>query len=139
MALIYGLMRSLAVAFFKCAAWRHNRAKLQFEKLDADFRDLETESKAEEVRVGRPVDFASQLKMLKKYETREAARQTWIRSSKKMQKRKKLESKVRDFSGRKLPYTFGMIDMALAFRLLEVGYRNGFQWSQVTDYLARLI
>lgn len=138
MALIYGLMRSLAVALFKYAAWQHNRIKRQFEKLDADFRLLETDCKAEEVRLGRPVDFASQLKLLKQFEKREAARQTWIRSSKKMQKRKKLASKVRSFSGRKLPYTFGLIDMALLMRLIEVGYRNGFQWSNITDYVARL-
>lgn len=139
MALIYGLMRSLAVTLFKYAAWQHNRLKRQFEKLDAEFRSLETDCKAEEVRLGRPVEFASQLKLLKQFEKREVARQNWIRASKKMQKRRKLASKVRSFSGRKLPYTFGLIDMALLMRLIEMGYRNGFQWSSITDFVARLI
>lgn len=138
MALIYGLMRSLAVALYKYAAWRHNRAKLQFEKLDDDFRKLETECKAEEVSVGRPVDFGSQIKLLKQYEKREVARQHWIQSSRKMQKRARLTATVRSFSGRKLPYTFGLIDMALLMRLIQLGYRNGFRWADLSEYVARL-
>lgn len=138
MALIYGLMRSLAVALYKYAAWRHNRAKTQFEKLDSDFRTLETDCKAEEVSVGRPVDFASQIQLLKQYEKREAARQNWMHSVKRLQKRTKLQRKIKSFSGRKIPYTFGLIDMALVMRLVEAGYRHGFQWSNFSEFLAQL-
>lgn len=139
MALIYGLMRSLAVALCKIAAWRHKRAQSQFDKLDSDFRKAETECKAEEVHAGRPADLVSQIRLLKQYEKREEARQKWIAAANKLNKRKKLEKRIVGFNGRKIPYSFGLIDMALVMRIAEVGFRNGFQWSHISDFFAKLI
>jgi hypothetical protein len=120
MVLVYGLLRALATALRAVAAARHARAKRRYEQLADSFHELETSCKAHEVSVGRPADYASQLRLLQLFERTERARQRWVARVAALQKRVRYERAVRRFSGRKLPYTFGVIDMALLMKLAEV-------------------
>lgn len=137
MALIYGLVRAIAVALTKMATWQHRRAMKQLENADATFRETETSCKAEEVSVGRPVDYPSQIKLLRQYEKREAAHVRWQKAANRLKKRKRVQHWLAELSGRKVPYTFGLIDMALATKLVELGYRSQIDFSIVADWLAQ--
>ena len=91
MALIYGLVRAIAVAFTQLATWRHRRAMRQLEKADAAFRATETSCKAEEVAVGRPLDYPAQIRLLREYENREAAHSRWKKAAGRLKKRKRVQ------------------------------------------------
>lgn len=131
-ALIYGLVRSLAVALIKWSEWRHKRAKNKLEKADKEFREVEQSCKADEVEVGRPVDYFAQLQLLKLYEIREKANAHWKRAATKLAIRKLWQKRVAAFSGRKLPYTLGLVDMALAMKVFEFVCRYGVDVSSLT-------
>ena len=124
-ALIYGLVRSLAVALIKWSEWRHKRAKNKLEKADKEFRKVEQSCKAGEVEVGRHIDYFAQIQLLKLYESREKANSHWKRAATKLASRKLWQKKVTAFSGRKLPYTLGLVDLALAMKLFEFACRYG--------------
>ena len=134
MVILYAMVRSLTVLLRKATGIRHRRAKENYEQLKVQFRDLENECKAEEVSVGRPVDYTAQLRLLKLFELVEKARRRWIRMATRLKRRERLEAKVASIGGRKIPYTSGLIDMALVFKLLDLwtiwqdfGFR---QWTE---------
>ena len=133
MALIYGFVRAVAVALTKMAAWRHGRAQSQLEKADKAFREIETSCKAEEVASGRAADFASQFQLMKQYETREAANARWKRAAMRLAKRQKVSNWLADFSGKKIPYSFGLVDMALLMKVVEVVYERQLDLSAVAE------
>ena len=139
MVLVYGLLRMVAVALTKLASWRHARAMKQLDVVDAQYREIENKCKAEEVAVGRPVDFASQFKLMREYEKREKANERWKRAATKLKKRKRLQETLAGFSGRKVPYSFGLVDMAIVLHALDYAYSKNFEWSMVTDYVASLM
>jgi hypothetical protein len=112
MAFLYGLLRALAAAMRAVAALRHKRAKRSYERSEQAFQSLETECKAHEVRVGRPTDFGAQLRLLKAYEAKERDRARWVRAAHRLEARTGRERWLKDLSGRKLPYSFGLVDMA---------------------------
>ena len=90
MALLYGLLRVIAFALMKKATWKHRRAKSRLEKADKAFREIENSCKAEEVASGRQANFASQFKMMKLFEARDAANARWKFAANKMRKREQL-------------------------------------------------
>jgi len=137
MALIYGLVRAIAVAFAKTAAWRHARVQKQFDQADKTFRETETSCKAEEVVAGRPVDFASQFQLLKRFEKREVINDRWKRSAAKLAKRQDFANRLDEFSGKKLPYSFGLVDMALALKIVELTYEKHIDLSMVGELIQR--
>ncbi len=114
MALLYGLMRVIAFALLQKATWTHRRAKSRLEAADKSFRKIENSCKAEEVASGRPANFASQFKLMKLYELRDLANQRWKLAANRMKKRQKLASGLKAWTGKKVPYVFGVIDMVLA-------------------------
>lgn len=125
MALLYALICSWAVVLRKFAARKHTRLKRAYDQIDTAFRTLEQECKSHEVAIGSPADYHSQMKLLRLFDHKEKARERWIAAGNKLKKRKRRERKLRKFSGRKLPYTFGLLDMALLFKLIDAGQRLG--------------
>ena len=119
MMLIYGVLRGFASMLRMLAHRRHGRIKSVYEASEAQFASIENDCKAEEVAIGRPLDYPRQLRLLKAYEVKEASRQKWVVAAGKLARRRNLEAKIRSFSGLKLPYSFGLVDMALIVRMAE--------------------
>jgi hypothetical protein len=119
MAFLYGLLRGWVGFLRRLAVWKHSRAKRSYERLENAFEELERDCKTHEVRMGRPVDYGAQLRLLKAFEAKEQARLAWVRSANKMNSRQAWDQRVRRFSGKKLPYTFGLLDMAALMQALD--------------------
>ena len=136
MALLYGMFCSWIVVLRKLAAWKHNRLKTKYESVDKAFRALERECKNDEVAVGRPAAYSLQLKLMKLYEALDLAKQRWIKSKRKLAKREQLSEKVKSLSGRKIPYTFGLLDMAIVAKGIDVTREAGrVDFSGAVDFL----
>ena len=138
MALIYGLMRAVAAAMTRLAMWQNHRAMKKLEVADSQFRKIETDCKADEVAVGRPADYPTQIRLLREFEKREAAHVSWTRATNRLKKRKRFQRWLVKLSGRKIPYTFGLIDMALGMKLIEVAYRHHWNFNVMSDWVAGL-
>lgn len=119
MMLLFGLLRSISALLRRVVEWKHNRAQKAYEVMETAFRELETSCKADEVALGRPLDYSQQLRLLKAYERREIARDRWVAAADRMNRGKSVDGKVRLFSEMRLPYTFGLIDMAFIMRVLD--------------------
>jgi hypothetical protein len=119
MAFLYGLLRAAAAAMRLVAAFRHARAKTRYEQFEQAFQAREEDCKAHEVQFGRPVDYGAQLQLLRAFEARERARAKWIRAAGRLDARQRREGWLTDLSGTKLPYTFGLVDMALVLHALD--------------------
>jgi len=140
MALIYAMFSSWIVVLRKLASWKHNRLKARYEQADKAFRELERECKNDEVAVGRPAAYKSQLKLMKLYETLEAAKTHWRLAKKKLNKRQKLEDKLKALRGRKIPYTFGLLDMAIVLKVIDVAREaNGFDLNVAMEFVKSLV
>ena len=110
MVLIYGLLRAMTVVFAKLATRRQVKAKAKLATADKQFRDFESDCKAEEVRSGRQAGLASQMKMMKAFEQREAVNAVWKRKALKEARYQKLSRWMGNFAGRKLAYVGGLVD-----------------------------
>jgi hypothetical protein len=119
MMLLFGLLRSISALLRRVVEWKHNRAQNAYEVTETAFRDLGTSCKTDEVALGRPLDYAQQLRLLKAYERREVARDRWVAAAERMNRGKNVDGTVRSFSSMRLPYTFGLIDMAFIMRVLD--------------------
>ncbi len=138
MALFYMLMRAIAFALLKSATWKHRRAQAKLDKTDSLFREIEATCKAEEVAVGRPVNFASQFKLMKLYEMRDAANDRWKAAATRLSKRERLANWLKKLSGRKLPYAVGLVDMALGFTAYQWVVSDPDRLNQLSDLIAKL-
>ena len=128
MALLYAMICSWAVVLRKFAAWKHDRLKRVYNLADSAFQKLEQECKSHEVAIGSPSDYHSQMKLLRLFDEKEQARTRWIGAANRLKKRRARERVLRKIKGRKLPYTFGLFDMALVFKLIDAGREFG-QWN----------
>lgn len=136
MMLLYGLVRCIASALRYKAQRTHTRAKALYETLQTAFNSVETECKAEEVTLGRPVDYTSQLRLMKAFEQSEDSRQRWVRSAERLAKREKFAERVNEFQNARLPYTFGLIDMTVVLRAFEtLGLSPEFSTSSLVETL----
>jgi hypothetical protein len=97
MTLLYGFLRGISAILLRVAEWKHGRTRKAYACAETAFGELESSCKADEVALGRPLDYAQQLRLLKASERREVARECWVRSLSEM----------------RLPYTLGLIDMIL--------------------------
>ncbi len=140
MALLYGLICSWIVVLRKFAARKHNRLKKNYENASASFKSTEQDCKNDEVAMGRPAGYASQLRLMKQYETVESARTRWISAERKLNKRQRWESRIKSLQGRKIPYSFGLLDMALVLKVTDVVREAGnFDLSIVQDFLMTIL
>ena len=119
MMLLYGVIRSMSAILRRYVEWMQARAERAYERTETAFQSLENSCKADEVTLGRPWDYAGQLKLLKAYEVRELAKQRWVRATERRNRSRSAEAGVRRFSEMRLPYTFGLIDMACLMRTLD--------------------
>jgi len=119
MMLLYGVLRGISAFIRRLAEWKHDRMQKAYETAEVTFRDLETSCKAHEVALGRPLDSAQHFRLLKAYERREIARDKWVESAENVTSQKNVEGKVRSFSSMRLPYTFGLLDMAFIMKMLD--------------------
>lgn len=117
--LLYGLLRGISALLRRFVEWKHDRAQWAYEVAETAFRDLEGSCKADEVSLGRPIDYAAQLKLLKAYERRELAKQRWVHAAERLNRSRTADDNVRSFSQMRLPYTFGLLDMAFIMRVLD--------------------
>ena len=133
MALLYALICSWAVVLRKFAARKHSRLKKICDRADSAFRKLEQECKSHEVAIGSPSDYHSQMRLLRLFDEKETVREQWVKAGNRLAARKRREQKLRKFSGRKLPYSFGVFDMALLFKLIDAG--RGFGTWNIRSWL----
>lgn len=119
MAFLYGLLRAAAAAMRLVASRLHARAKKRYENMERKFSLIEDDCKAYEVRVGSPARYNAQLRLLKAYETKERARTKWMRAANRLERRQRREQWLKELSGKKLPYSFGLVDMALVMHALD--------------------
>ena len=138
MALIYVMLRALAFVLMKKADWKQNRAKNRLERADKAFKEIENACKAEEVRVGRPANFASQFKLMKEFEVRDVADQKWKKAANKYKKRARFNSLLAKSKGRILPYAVGLVDMVLALSLSSHLEQSGWDWQRISDALSSI-
>ncbi len=117
--LLYGMMRCVAATLRWNAQRAHDKAQGAYEKLQELFNKLETDCKAEEVSLGRPIAYTGQIRLLKAFENAEASRERWVKSATKLNRRKRIEDKLNGFESAKLPYTFGLLDMAGILRAID--------------------
>ena len=139
MALVYLFLRAIAFALMKKADWKQRRAKSKLEKADKMFREIENACKAEEVRVGRPANFASQFKLMKLFEMRDAADDRWKSAAVRSKRRTRFSNWLAKASGKKLPYAFGVVDMVLGLQIFKIAEASDLDWNQLTslmDYFA---
>lgn len=139
-ALIYAMLCSWIVVLRKSASWKHNRLKARYERANEAFRKLERECKNDEVAVGRPAAYSAQLKLMKLYEALESAKNRWRNSKVKLNKRQKLEGKLKALKGRKIPYSFGLLDMAIVMKVVDVAREaNGLDFSDVMEFITSIV
>lgn len=140
MALLYGMFCSWIVVLRRLAARKHNRLKKRYEAADKAFRNVERDCKNDEVAVGRPAAYKSQLKLMKLYEALDAAKAAWIKSKKKLAKREKTEERIKSLQGRKIPYTFGLLDMAIVVKGIDFAREyDRLDLSGVIDFVQSLV
>ena len=137
MLFVFSLIRGSAAVLRKLAAARHERAQRFYETRQTEFDRAEQDCKAGEVRVGRPMDYPAQLRLLKLYEAAEQARQRWMRRAQSLNSRRQWEERVLAFRGRKLPYTFGLIDMALVMQVVDQ-FGVGVDFALLSDWLSAM-
>ena len=104
---------------------KHQRQKKRYEITKAEFEKQELACKGDEVVLGRPGDYRAQYELLRRFEAAERARQRWIKSAQRLAQRSRWEKKFRRLDGKKLPYSFGLVDMALCFKLFDAGRELG--------------
>ncbi len=139
MALIFAMLTGWIVVLRKFASWKHNRLKSRYEATDKAFRLLERDCKNDEVAVGRPAAYSAQLKLMKLFEKLESAKQRWMTSKKKLDKRVAQGKKLKRLKGRKIPYSFGLLDMAIVMKMVDVAREaNGFDYSVVMEFVKSL-
>ncbi len=113
MAILFAALRALTNAFRILASLRAGRAERKYETIDKEFRKLERDAKADEVQVGRPVGYAAQLKLLQSFETKERARERWMRAVAKQRRWQRRADRVAASRGTVAPYLLGLVDASL--------------------------
>ena len=56
---------------------------------------------------------------------REAAKSRWVSAERKLNKRQRWEARIQNLKGRKIPYSFGLLDMALVIKLIDAAREAG--------------
>ena len=77
---------------------------------------------------------------MKLYEALESAKNRWRNSKVKLNKRQKLEGKLKALKGRKIPYSFGLLDMAIVMKVVDVAREaNGLDFSDVMEFITSIV
>jgi hypothetical protein len=112
MNLFYTAACAAVFAWRLHARWRAWVVKRDYERSDSAFRDIERLCKLDEVQLGRPVDYAGQLRLLKAFESREGRKARWTQAASSLARASRTWSTLRGFQGRRTSYVSGVIDVA---------------------------
>ena len=136
MAILFAMLCGWVVVLRKFASRKHDRLKNKYETVNESFQLVERDCKNDEVAVGRPGSYSAELRLMKLYESVEQAKQNWIAASQKLVKRQKMEERLKGLRGRKIPYTFGLLDMAVVIKGIDaIREAKRFDLSFITDLI----
>jgi hypothetical protein len=113
MILFYSAACAAVLAWRFRASWRAWIAKRGYERAESAFREVERLCKLDEVQIGRPMDYAGQLRLLKAFETRENRKSRWSRAALSLARTNRAWTALRGFQGRRTSYLSGVFDVAL--------------------------
>ena len=117
MILVYAAACAAVLAWRLRARWRAWSAKRAYERVETAFRDIERVCKADEVQLGRPVDYAEQLRLLKAFDLRERGRMRWTKSVNVVARTNRWWSLLKGFHGRRTSYLSGALDVGMVWYL----------------------
>lgn len=137
MALIYGLIHAFSAMVLKWAKWKNARAMKRLEAIDVQYRKQELQCKGKEVSTGRPATMLAQMKLMRLIEQRDDADNKFKSTATQLNRRQRFHKSVVDFQGKKLPYSLGLIDMALVMKLAEWAFEDRMRWQLISDLIAR--
>src|SRR4051812_38098000 len=100
MILFYGVACAAVLAWRLRAQWRAWAAKRVYERAETAFRQAERACKLDEVQLGRPVDYAGQLRLLKAFEARETGKGRWTRTAQTAARANRTWESLRGYQGR---------------------------------------
>ena len=136
MAILFAMLCGWVVVLRKFASRKHDRLKNKYETVNASFQQVERDCKNDEVAVGRPGSYSAQLRLMKLYESVEQAKQNWIAAKRKLIKRRKMEDRLGSLRGRKIPYSFGLLDMAMVIKGIDaIREAKRFDFSSFSDLI----
>ena len=118
--------------------WRAWIARRTYERAETQFREAERLCKLDEVQIGRPVDYARQLRLLKAFETREFGKGRWARAAQAAARAKRAWLALRSYHGRRLSYLSGAADAGLVWFAYREAARFGEWTAQASALLAAL-
>ena len=113
MVLFYSAACAAVLAWRLRARWRAWFAKRAYELVETAFREVERTCKLDEVQLGRPVDYAGQLRLLKAFEVRERQKSRWTAAVQSVARSNRAWTALRGFQGRRTSYVSGAVDVAL--------------------------
>src|SRR5215203_3251932 len=97
MILFYTAACAAVLAWRLRARWSAWLAKRVYERAESAFREVERLCKLDEVQLGRPVDYAGQLRLLKAFETRESRKSRWSKAALSVARANRAWSALRGF------------------------------------------
>jgi hypothetical protein len=115
MVLVYAAACAAVLAWRLRAALRLRSAKRGYERAENAFRDAERLCKLDEVQLGRPIDYAGQLRLLKAFEAREGRKARWTRAAQSVSHANRAWTSLRGFHGRRTSYLSGGLDVAMVW------------------------
>jgi hypothetical protein len=118
MILLYTALSALTLVVRCLVGMRAWLAKRVYARAEERFRLAEQDCKAKEVRLGRPMDYLSQLRLLKAFERRESTRSRWVSASNRYALVSRFFTALRHFHGRRTSYVSGVLDTGLLLVLL---------------------
>lgn len=113
MILLYAAACAAVLAWRLRAQLRAWVSKRMYERAETAFREVERQCKFDEVQLGRPVDYAGQLRLLKAFESRESEKGRWSKAALALARANRAWTGLRGFQGRRTSYLSGVFDVAL--------------------------
>jgi hypothetical protein len=113
MVLLYSAACAAVLSWRLRARLRAWFAKRAYEKVESEFREVERTCKLDEVQLGRPVDYAGQLRLLKAFEARERQKSRWTSAVQSLAGANRAWTSLRGFQGRRTSYLSGVLDVGL--------------------------
>ena len=110
MAILYTCGYAVLGLAARLAQWRCSRARATYERAQAVFHERERDVKAEEVRTGRAVGFAEQIRLMKAYERHETLKASWLARARGYKRLVEWRDRLAGYRGKKIAYVAGLAD-----------------------------
>ena len=115
MILLYTAACAAVLVWRLRAHWRAWSAKRLYERAESAFREAERLCKLDEVQLGRPIDYAGQLRLLKAFDAREGRKARWTRTAQSLARANRIWIALRGYQGRRASYLSGVFDVGLVW------------------------